>query len=526
MPKSTSSSLFSIIQSLTKSEKAYFKSYAQWKSREDNPLYIKLFNVILRQKKYDEKKIIAQFDVTLNVFSSLKNHLYSTLLDCLRNFHTGDEAVHKVREFIYHAEILFNKKLFSPCLKALDKALKLAEQSELLTYSLEITQFIQRVKEAERDVKWLENILPGIYHKEEQIIKKIVNLQPFRKGKAGSVIFGFKIDHQENVNTQLSLKDFIDPSVLKNKKQALSFEAIQYQYHLNGLYYYYKNDLKKSLHYYLELKQFIDGNEKMKISNTAGYNSTIHNILAVGMGVMGFEEVKKHFHLLKNTNRVWLKEDGGFMAMYYNNLLRIYIYYYIRDKVLQVTNEIEGWLSKNEFKADKLNISSIIYFLSHIYFFNGDFKRSLYWLNNLINNYSERVENYVYYSAKILVLIVNYELGNLEQIPYLAKSTYRFFQKRKQLFSFEKKILHFFSRELPKASGQKKESISSFKELRKELLKEKTSDHKKRRVLQYFDLMSWLDSKIEEKSFIDIIKKKDGNFNEKNKLLSNESQRN
>ena len=90
MPKSTSTSLFELIQSLTKAEKAYFTSYAQWKSKEDHPLYIKLFDVILQQKKYDEKKIIAQFNIKLNVFASLKNNLYSSLLDCLRNFHTGN----------------------------------------------------------------------------------------------------------------------------------------------------------------------------------------------------------------------------------------------------------------------------------------------------------------------------------------------------------------------------------------------------------------------------------------------------
>lgn len=523
MPKSTSTSLFELIQSLTKAEKAYFTSFAQWKSREDHPLYIKLFDGILRQKQYDEKKIIAQFNVTPNVFSSLKNHLYSTLLDCLRNFHTGDEAAHKVREFIYHAEILFHKKLFTPCLKALDKALKIAEQFELLTYSLEITQFFQRVKETERDVPWLENTLPFLHHKEKQIIKKIENLRQFRKGRAGAVVYGFKIDHQGTTNSGFYFRDFVDLSLLKNKNKAFSFEAMLYYYHLNGLSYYYKSDLKNSLLCFIEMKKKLEESKKIKLLHANNYNSTIHNILAVGMGILSFEEIKKYFHLFKNTNHVWVKEDNGFMATYYNNLLRIYIYYHIRDKVLQVTNEVEDWLGKNEFRADTLNISSIIYFLSHIYFFNNNLKRSLYWLNNLLNNYSERVENYVYYSAKILILIINYELGNYDQIPYLAKSTYRFLQKRKQLFSFEKKILHFFSKKLPKASDQKKESILSFKELRKELVKEKTSDHHNRRILQYFDLISWIDSKIEGKPFMEMIKKKSGVFNEKNKLLTAES---
>lgn len=519
MPKRTSSGLFDLIHSLTKAEKAYFKSFSQWKSREQDPLYVKLFDAILRQKNYDEKKIISLFNIKPNVFSSLKNSLNNILLDCLRNFHTGDQVSHKVRELIYHAEILFIKKLFSACIKILEKASGIAKEYELFTYYIEISHFIQKVKQAEKNIPWLEEIQPEFQLKEKAILNKISNFHEYQKSMAASMVYGYKIDQKKIAGRELSYEDYVDMRLVKDEKHALSYAAKINHYQLKGLYYSYRNDYKKGLKSYIELKKFIDGHEKMKFANINTYGIALHNILTVGQGILPFEEVKKHFQNLKDTKPYWRNENIDFKASYYNNMLRIYVFYFIRDKAAQLTNEVEQWLGKNEHKANKLNISSIIYFLAHLYFFNSDLKRSLYWLNKLVNNYNERVENYAYSSAKILILIIYYELGNYDQLPYLAKSTRGFLLKRQRLFDFEKKILHFFSKKVLKASDQSVEVKVLFKMLRNELLEGHRKDQRNFKVLQYFDFISWLDSKIEGRPFFDIIKNKGSVFDERNKIL-------
>jgi hypothetical protein len=523
MPKTTSTNLFELVHSLTKAEKAYFRSFAQWKSREDNPLYIKLFDAITRQKKYDEKKLVSKFNLKPNIFASLKNNLYSVLLDCLRNFHTGHDMTHKVRELLYHAEILFHKKLFPACLKILERAMNIAEEFDLHSYCLEIIQFIQLLKEAEKDIPWLEKKLPLLLEKEDEIIKKTENFKQYRKNMAASTIYGYKINLPENKVPHLFFENMVDEYILKKETQADSFWARIYYYKLKGFKYYYKNDLKNSLRCYIEMERFINENEKMKRMNVDVYNTAIHNILAVGPGILGFSDIRNYFQQLQAPEHVWLTGDIDFTARYYNNLLRIYIYYHIRDKAKKISNKVSEWLNENEKRPDKLHTSSIIYFLAHLYFFEGDFKKSLLWLNNLVNNYNEKVENYVYCSARLLILVINYELGNYEQLPYLARSTHGFLRSRQRLFKFEEKVLSFFSKKLPNASDHKQEALKAFKHLRAELAKEYTKEHSKRRILQYFDLSSWLDSKIEGKTFYDVLKRKPDFIDEKNKkLLSSE----
>ena len=52
----TSDNLFKLVKSLSKSEKGYFKKYANFHVRNEQNNYTKIFDAIDNQKEYDEKK--------------------------------------------------------------------------------------------------------------------------------------------------------------------------------------------------------------------------------------------------------------------------------------------------------------------------------------------------------------------------------------------------------------------------------------------------------------------------------------
>ncbi|MBI2270605.1 MAG: hypothetical protein HYU69_09670, partial [Bacteroidetes bacterium] len=68
-------------------------------------------------------------------------------------------------------------------------------------------------------------------------------------------------------------------------------------------------------------------------------------------------------------------------------------------------------------------------------------------------------------------------------------------------------------------NDQSAEVKTLFKTLRNELLEGHRKDQRNFKVLQYFDFISWLDSKTEGRSFFEIIKSKGGTFDERNKIL-------
>src|SRR5439155_27309205 len=104
----------------------------------------------------------------------------------------------------------------------------------------------------------------------------------------------------------------------------------------------------------------------------------------------------------------------------------------------------------------------------------------------------------------ILNLIVHYELGNEDILPYIVKSTYRFLYNRNRLYKFENSVLGFIAKKLPHiTTGQ--EITEAFKKLKAEL-QEITKDPFEKRALEYFDFISWLESKIENRPFAEIVR--------------------
>ena len=87
-----------------------------------------------------------------------------------------------------------------------------------------------------------------------------------------------------------------------------------------------------------------------------------------------------------------------------------------------------------------------------------------------------------------------------------VRSTYRFLLKRNKLFQFENVLLNFIRKDLSKINSNS-ELVSSFKIIRSKL-QVFLKDPFERQPLDHFDFISWLESKIENISFEEAIKRK------------------
>ena len=141
-----------------------------------------------------------------------------------------------------------------------------------------------------------------------------------------------------------------------------------------------------------------------------------------------------------------------------------------------------------------------------MYFSTEDYHTALKWLNIILNDPEREFRKDVYCFARILNLVIHYELGNHEFLESAVKSTSHFLDKRDRLFVLEKSMLDFFRKKLPNAdtAAQCTEAFKEFKKVAIEIIK---NDFEKK-ALEYFDLISWLESKIENRSFAEIVREK------------------
>lgn len=107
--------------------------------------------------------------------------------------------------------------------------------------------------------------------------------------------------------------------------------------------------------------------------------------------------------------------------------------------------------------------------------------------------------------ARILNLVAHYEVGNMDVIDYYIRSTYRFLAKKSDLRLYQQYILGFL-KNLYKNETEE-DLKTEFLELRDKLLTLRDKPYE-RRAFIYFDIISWLESKIRNISVGAVIREK------------------
>jgi hypothetical protein len=105
-------------------------------------------------------------------------------------------------------------------------------------------------------------------------------------------------------------------------------------------------------------------------------------------------------------------------------------------------------------------------------------------------------------------LILQFELGRSELLEYLARSTYRFLNKLEGLYEFEEIMLTFMKR------FSKNDLLRLDKDVfikLKDDLEKAGYEPSERNALSTLDLISWANSKIEERPLHEILKAKNSN---------------
>ncbi|MBI3258902.1 MAG: hypothetical protein HYZ54_05440 [Ignavibacteriae bacterium] len=122
--------------------------------------------------------------------------------------------------------------------------------------------------------------------------------------------------------------------------------------------------------------------------------------------------------------------------------------------------------------------------------FAEKWEQALVWVNRSLEEQPD-IRRDIVSAAKLLSLVIHYELGNTSLLEYTVRSTYRYLAKRERLGKPEQIVLRF----LKKVSGviSKRELIRHFNQLRKQL--QALNSAKDNTILDLFDFPLWLESK-------------------------------
>lgn len=495
----TSTDLFDLIRTLSKSEKTYFQKHASVFIREGGNKYVQLFDAIAQQHQYDEKKIIDQFkdEKFTRQFSVAKNYLYNRLLDAMHSYHTS--ILSEVHGRMDRAEYLFEKGLYKQAGKMLRMAEKMARRHEM--HSTLIT--IHEHQQFNHSIKKREPALAGknIERSQEEIHLLNNHLEYLKLLAQTQHVYNL-YGRTQNKKYLHDFKKIMQNPFLKNESQALTFNGKRRFYDIHAIYNSIIKNNEKAYRFSNKILSLFDEDPEKKKHAAIQYSGYINNTILFCHLLRRYTDIEQHLQQLQEI-RPLLKtkyEEARFFEIYTNNLLNLYNttgrFTQARKLLPGIIEELPGH-EKKLADRDKLLLYGNI---AYTFFGLGDYKSCLSWINKIRNGLPVNIRPDFESEVQMVNIIVHRELGHTELIPHLVVSFYRLLRKKSLLKKPEKYLLRFLKK-LPEADTAPK--------LIREMagLRDKIAAYSKAGAepFFFFDIGSWLESKIQKKEFAAII---------------------
>lgn len=501
----TSDNLFQLIKSMGKAEKGYFKKYSSLHTIGGMNNYVKLFDVIEKQTErsqtYDEQLVHECFNEKFNrQLPVVKNYLYKAVLESLQMYHGGNNAELRVESLIEQYDILFSKVLIKQAGEILKRARKIAEEHEFFPEMLKILNREKQFFRAATSAAEFEIKHNKIVEEENEILVKIKNVNEFSDLRYKIVQFthtwgtGFARDQQQHKQ----LIDFLNDPLLESESRALSKSALRVFHQTRSNIYSYLGEQEQSYKYALKYKQLIEED----LGKTATPNSllvSLNNILTFQIRLKMPRESLETLDKIKNFEKIYavaLNEKEKAFKVHSQIMLELSICmeFGFMEQGLLAAKEAEILLTDYESKIERSRILIVYYFLASFLFSTAKYAESSKWISKILlfpaSDFSSDYQCY----ARLMNLIVHYELKNFDHFDYAMKSTYYFLRKRNKIYKYEQIIIKYMKRAI--RVNTQAGLIDMFDEMKSELELIYTDNFEKN-GFDAFNLIPWLEKKIE-----------------------------
>ena len=509
MPKQQTDYLIQLINSLTKTEKRQFRLWVNRNQSNADVLFLQLFDFLDKQKKYDEELILKKNPgIKKRQISNLKAHLYKQILVALRLQHRFNNTDIEIRERIDYARILYNKGLYRQSLEILDKAKSMAKNSQLDALRLTILEFEKHI-ESQHITRSIDNRAEALTKESTEMSEKAARKNLFSNLSIQLYGLYLKVGYVRSQKEYFFVREFFHSNLPQYDLAELSFFEKMYLYQAYSWYYFMTQDFLNYYKYSQKSVELFHDNPKMIELEIPLYLKSLHSSLNALYLAQHHGKFTKGLAVLESVSEKYYEKKSrnvdGLLNLYLDfNRINLHILEGTFTEGLKWVPTLVNKLETNEYNWDDHRIMVFNYKIACLYFGHGDDDTAIDFLNKIINQKSPDFREDIQCFARILCLIAHFNLGNDMLVEYQVKSVYRFLTKMEDLQMVQKEILRFI-RKMPRI---KKENLKAeFIMLKDNFIKVQDEPYEKRPFL-YLDIVSWLESKIEERPIQDIIREK------------------
>jgi hypothetical protein len=499
-------SLMILTESLSKSEKRYFRLFS--KIQAGDKKYVYLFNLIEAHNTVDE--VYTKFCKKYNnaSFNMAVKHLYRTVMDCLIYLYRKQDIQTKIFAMISEADILHERTLFDEAIEKLKKAKNIA-----LTYEMySLTLLLRRIELKYLNATNFKNI------SERQLISKQMKLvEEMKYNRSSNLhsqlydILKHRLFYKGYVNSEKqkeSLNDLIlsELNIVANNSYK-GFETQKLHLLFQSMYYLDSGNFKMAIRFYQTLIDLFEKNKHMILNPPIYYLQAITGILNSLKIASLYKEMPFFIEKLKKL------EQGAYTAdLILNVRALIFLYEFSCSFNIGNFDATLGLLSKyNENLLQNMSLLrldiqlDLLINMTILGIATGNMKNARKHMKTIMSSGKLFYVLPAYRHARLINLILQAESENYDFFENEIKSIKRSVRYEKHLYITEKLLFKFIRNYYLLNDRKVREKLH--RQLEKETIKIKQNKYE-RQILMVFDFISWMQSKLTNRKFNEILSKK------------------
>lgn len=491
---------FSLLKSLNKSEKRFFKIYSSRHVIGKANNYVQLFDAMDKQQTYDEQQIKNKFanEKFVKRMPVAKAYLYDLILKSMSAYQQNNPAT-QLYNNLKQIQFLFSKKLYQQTEQLLSKTKKIAQEQDQVELMPEIMRWQKKLMDL-NDYNISKADLDSFCEEETEWIDNLELINKFWKLQSELYIQHNNTGILKNEQELKVLEGVFSERIMQLPNYKLPFRAKLLKNKIYATYFFQIKDFQSSYNYVTEMISLLEEQTPKNSFYNKEYVQAINNLLNL-TEVLSLNEAYKE-------NLAKLKKLYHGIESYKTETIKAHIveafHYHSMNFILKYGLYQEGLAQQKLMKEDlgkyNRNISAsgkttLYFFAFQINFNVENFEKAYSYLHQIKafetkNNRADIVD-----FCNILLPLTAYELNDYNLLKKDLKNLYSHLLVKENKTSFESFVLKTI-KQLPKFS----DSAKWFSLCIEKLQLYKTDDYFMK-AFNYFKFSDWLTCKLQNKSY-------------------------
>lgn len=427
----TSNHLLHLVTSMTKQEKRYFKLYASFYNKDKGNVCLQLFEIIDKERPQHEQDLhqAVKKKPYKHRIAALKNQLTELLLDSLASFHASKQSSFQIRRLLTHAEILRNKGLYEHSKKLIARAEKKVRDTQHSEFLVEIASrkraiLIRQVPDA------FETHIDHLYQQAEADLSMILHTNHYLKLMDVMQVLATRYAASPVPEDREKLRTIAADPLLQNISPTSSFDAQLARYNTLGTYCILTGNISQAYEHYRHAVQLWKSSPVLIAERSSQYRRYLLNYLNCLLDSPNEKEFTAVINDIKTLPSSFSEPENTTRATIWNIELLYHLNHGHLKKGALVIAEVEQNLSRYARNFSRVALMTLHYNCTVFYFLSGNYRRTLDYINLLLNERHGELKRDLQEFAHVLGIVAHYELCNVDILDNMIRSTKRLLKQR------------------------------------------------------------------------------------------------